>query len=82
MPSGTRSLMLNFGQGAQTTEPVLAGAVIRRVDGRELIPGEVDIPVTLEFWTSDARDLAIPGAKFAVWYGRPVGDGVVEKPGT
>jgi len=36
--------------------------------------------VIIRFWADEAAIYAVPGAAFTLWYGRPVGIGVVTSP--
>ncbi len=79
VPTGTRSLLLAFPPLEHANEEVKVGAVIETVDGSALTPGSVGVPVTVRFWSDEAAIYAIPGAAFTLWYGRPVGNGVVTR---
>ena len=77
LPSGTRSLLLAFAPLEHLGEDVKIGAVIDVMGGPALVPGAGDIPVIISFWADEAAVYATPGATFAIWYGRAVGEGVV-----
>lgn len=79
MPSGTRSLLLEFPPLDHPDEDVKVGAVIDTVDGSALAPGSGEVSVTVRFWSDEAAIYAVPGAAFTLWYGRPVGNGVVTR---
>lgn len=79
MPTGTRSLLLAFPPLEHPNEEVKVGAVIDTVDGSALAPGSAGVPVTVRFWSDEAVIYAVPGAAFTLWYGRPVGNGVVTR---
>ncbi len=77
LPSGARSLLLVFPPLEQTGGDVRIGAVIDVADGGALVPGAEEVPVVIRFWADEAAVYATPGATFALWYGRAVGEGVV-----
>jgi len=78
LESGTRSLILQFPSGTdEAPEPVSIGAVIATEDGLPLESGTCDRQVRLTFWSDEARIYAHSGAPFEIWYGHPVGHGVV-----
>ncbi len=77
LPSGTRSLMLVFPSLEQPGGDMRIGAVIDVLDGAALVPGTDGVGVVVRFWADEAAVYATPGATFAIWYGRPVGEGVV-----
>jgi hypothetical protein len=79
VPSGTRSLLLVFRSLEQPGGEVRIGAVIDVVDGSALVPGAGEVPVVVRFWADEAAVYATPGAAFTIWYGRPVGTGVVTR---
>jgi hypothetical protein len=41
------------------------------------VPGSAGVTATLRFWVDEAAIYAVPGVTFTLWYGRPVGKGVV-----
>ena len=56
----------------------LFGGVPSASDGRDFEPGESFAGVRLWFWMDTEALAAIePGARFVVWYGGDIGDGVV-----
>jgi hypothetical protein len=73
----TRSLMLAFPAAASGPDPILVGAVLTNCAGQEFEPGSSDVEVDAWFWVDVARLYATPGATFTLWYGRPVGRGIV-----
>jgi len=76
MPSGTRSLLLRFPVSGH--EPLTLGAEVTAQGQAELAPGADGVRVIVHFWADEASDVAVPGARFAVWYGgREVGRGIV-----
>jgi hypothetical protein len=77
LPSGTRSLMLVFPSLEHPGGEVKIGAVIDVLEGAALVPGADEVPVVIRFWADEAAVYATPGATFAIWYGRAVGEGVV-----
>ena len=79
MPTGTRSLLLAFTSLERPDEHVMIGAVIDVVDGPTLVPGADDVPVIIRFWADEAEVYATPGTAFTLWYGPPVGRGVVTR---
>jgi hypothetical protein len=79
MPTGTRSLLLAFAPLERQGEDVKIGAVIEVMDGPALVPGTDEVPVIIQFWADEAAVYATPGAAFTLWYGRPVGKGVVKR---
>lgn len=79
MPTGTRSLMLVFPSLEDPAGEVKIGSVIDAIGGPALIPGTVEVPVTVRFWADEAAVYATPGAAFTLWYGRAVGTGVVTR---
>lgn len=79
IPTGTRSLLLVFASPEHSGEEVKIGAVIDVMDGPALVPGSDEVPVIIRFWADEAAIHATPGAQFTLWYGRPVGTGVVTR---
>jgi hypothetical protein len=77
MPASTRSLMLVFPSPEHAGEEVKVGAVVDTVDGSALMPGSAGVSATVRFWVDEAAIYAVPGVSFTLWYGRPVGKGVV-----
>lgn len=76
VPSGTRSLLLQFPVPGQ--EPVTLGAEVTAEDQGELAPGASGVRAVVHFWADEARSAAVPGAVFVLWYGgREVGRGNV-----
>jgi hypothetical protein len=76
MPSGTRSLLLQF--PAPGREPVTLGAEVTADDQAELAPGSSGVRGVAHFWADEAHGVAVPGAAFVLWYGgREVGQGNV-----
>ncbi len=75
MPSGTRSLLLQF--PADQGQPVSLGAELAVEGGGELVPGANGILVLAHFWADEARTVALPPKTFVLWYGREVGRGRV-----
>lgn len=77
LPAGTRSLLLRFPAiDDEQPEPIMLGAVLTPRTGTELVPGK-DTDVDVRFWSDEARIHATVGASFDLWYGRPVGRGIV-----
>lgn len=79
LPTGTRSLLLNFQSFESHDEQVQIGAVIIVMDANKLEPGVMDARVRLHFWADEATIYATPGATFKIWYGLVVGEGVVDR---
>jgi len=79
LPTGTRSLLLNFLSLESRDEQVRIGAVIDVMDAKSLEPGTLETLARIHFWTDEAAIYATPGATFKIWYGRVVGEGVVER---
>lgn len=79
MPTGTRSLLLVFPSLERPGAEVKMGAVIDVIDGPALVPGMDGVLVVIRFWADEAAVHATPGAAFTLWYGRPVGEGVVTR---
>jgi hypothetical protein len=79
MPTGTRSLLLVFRSPEATGGEVKIGAVIDVVGRQTLVPGTDEVPVVIRFWADEAAVYATPGVAFTLWYGRPVGRGVVTR---
>lgn len=79
MPTGTRSLLLVFPSLEDPGREFQIGAVIDVIDGPALVPGADEVPVIVRFWADEAAVYATPGAVFTLWYGRPVGRGVVTR---
>ena len=79
MPTGTRSLLLAFRSLEDHGGEVKVGAVIDVLDRPALVPGRDEVPVVIRFWADEAAVYATPGAAFTLWYGRPVGRGVVTR---
>lgn len=79
MPTGTRSLLLVFRSLEGPGGEAKTGAVIDVVDRPALVPGADEVPVVIRFWADDAVVYATPGTVFTLWYGRPVGRGVVTR---
>ncbi|SRR6266446_5698264 len=79
MPTGTRSLMLVFPSLEDPASEVKIGAVIEVIGGPALVPGTEEVPVIMRFWADEAAVYATPGAAFTLWYGRPVGTGMVTR---
>ncbi len=77
MPSGTRSLLLQFREGEE--QPLSLGAELAVEGGGELIPGATGVQVLAHFWADEARSVALPPKAFVLWYGREVGRGRVLK---
>ena len=75
MPSGTRSLLLQFPGG--DGQPISLGAELAVEGGGELVPGAKGIQVLAHFWVDEARNVALPPNTFILWYGREVGRGRV-----
>jgi len=56
----------------------LFGAVATASDSRDFEPGQSFADVRLWFWVdAEARAAIEPGARFVVWYGGDIGEGVV-----
>jgi hypothetical protein len=79
VPSGTCSLLRAFAPIERRGEDVKIGTVSDVIGVRELVPGSAGVPVIVGFWADEAAVYAIPGAAFALWYGRHVGAGVVTR---
>jgi hypothetical protein len=79
LPTGTRSLTLAFHSLEAGAEDVMIGAVIDVVGDSALRPGSEEIAVVLRFWADEAPVYATPGTRFALWYGRVVGEGVITR---
>lgn len=79
MPTGTRSLMLVFPSFEHEGGDVKIGAVVDVEGGHALVPGTDDVQVVIRFWADEAAVYATPGAVFTLWYGRPVGTGMVTR---
>jgi hypothetical protein len=79
LPSGTRSLLLNFSALGEREGTVQIGAIIDVVGGSALEPGTVDATVRVRFWAAEAAIYATPGAVFELWHLRVIGRGVVER---
>ena len=77
LPSGTRSLLLRFPSGIDLPPEVSIGAVIVPMGDLTLCPGDQDLEVELTFWSDEAEVFVTVGASFELWYGRPVGDGMI-----
>jgi len=77
LPSGTRSLLLKFSGFDENPDQICVGAVISTLSAQDLEPGTCKIDVELIFWSDEARIHATPGTRFAIWYGRIVGEGVI-----
>ena len=77
LPSGTRSLLLKFHLSQISGVETSVGAVIESESGEMLSPGHQDTNVSILYWAVDARALFFPGARFAIWYGRDVGEGLI-----
>lgn len=76
LPSGTPSLIFEFSDGGSVTS---LGAIVRTESGEELKSGVTDLVVALEFWADEARNCALPGSEFVIWYGGYVGSGRVDE---
>lgn len=74
LPSKTWSLLLQPGDGG----PIL-GCVITRIDGADISAGDLDIPVVMEFWDTDADSRLAARERFVVLYGREEGWGEIIK---
>lgn len=72
--AGSRSLLYVF-DGQQI------GAQAVTADGRDLVPGSEHTATVLTFWADEARIIVTEGARFSVWYGGTVGDGLVSSVG-
>ena len=79
LSTGTRSLLLSFPSLEGHDKQVQIGAVIYLMDVEALEPGMLEALVRLHFWDDEAAIYATPGATFKIWYGRVVGEGVVER---
>jgi hypothetical protein len=79
LPTGTRSLMLAFPSLEDGGKEVMIGAVIDVMNGSALEPGTDGVTVVVRFWADEASVYATPGATFTLWYGRPVGNGVITR---
>jgi hypothetical protein len=79
LPTGTRSLLLRFPSGIDLSPEVVIGAVIVPMEGRSLRPGDQDLEAELVFWADEAEVFVTVGASFELWYGRPVGNGLIRE---
>ena len=78
MPSGTRSLLLDFEVYIEgRPQQVQLGVMITTTDGQELKPGVSDVDAHLHIWSDEALVYATPESRFTVRYGRRVGEGVI-----
>ena len=77
--AGTRSLILKFPAFEVSDKSVEFGAMIDMVDKCAQQSRRDDIPVRIRFWVDEAAIHATPGERFTIWYGKDVGDGVVER---
>ena len=75
-PSGTRSLLIRF-QPTWQHDHVDLGAVISTQSGGDIIPGEIDVPVNLEFWADEAELYVTQGESFSLWYSHEIGKGQI-----
>jgi hypothetical protein len=70
---GSPSLLYVF------TPEVKLGARAYSSTGQDFVPGSSQSGVRLDFWADDEwTDVVRPGARFTIWYGGDVGDGVIE----
>lgn len=70
---GSRSVMFRFPEAGEHEDGDMFGAIIEELDVR----ADGLLHAHLLFWNDLARIYVTPGARFEVWYGRTVGDGVV-----
>ena len=77
LPSGTRSLLLKFHPSQISGVETSVGAVIESESGEMLSPGLQDTKVSIQYWAVDACALFFTGARFAIWYGRDVGERLI-----
>jgi hypothetical protein len=68
MPSGGRSLLLQFRSLEDPDQQTTMGAVIDTLDGSAIEPGIAGVTARLWFWADEAQVYATPGAKFLLWY--------------
>jgi hypothetical protein len=81
MPSGTRSLLVLFGDQPAPDGGLSVGAVIETIDGAALAPDANGLGVRLTFWTTEAMTIAATHDRFVLWYGRVVGNGRIDRDG-
>ena len=73
LPSGTRSLLLQFDTAAGE---VTLGAVLETEGGSPISPGQTH-HVRVAFWADESEAVVQRGGRFVVWYARTVGSGTV-----
>lgn len=78
LPSGTRSLLLQFVALDDPDGRVQLGAVVARQNRNGILePGNTYSDIELSFWADEARLYATANQEFCLWYGRVVGEGNV-----
>ena len=70
---GSRSVMFRFPEVAEHEDGDMFGAVIEEVEEQP----DGSLRARLLFWNDLAKIYVAPGARFEVWYARPLGEGVV-----
>lgn len=76
LPSKTWSLALQPGDGG----PIL-GCATTRIDGADISAGDLDVPVLMEFWDTDADPRLASHERSAVLHGREEGRGEIVRQG-
>lgn len=80
LPSGTRSLLLQFEALDGSDGEVTLGTIVTvGAAGEQMMPGRSYADAGLTLWADVARLYATVGSSFQVWYGRVVGHGTVNR---